>query len=183
MTKLSIFCSVASAAFLTVQGFAPPIPCSKISTSTQLFMNRKKSKKKNSKSGSKGFGGAIGLGSKPSFPYAGGVLPGKISPQRLVVDESIVMPDYAQDGIPKKKSSQLLPWIIEVKKPEEIEKMRAAGKLGREILDLAGRAVAVGITTDEIDTIVHEAIIKAGSYPSPLNYHGFPKSCCTSVNG
>jgi methionyl aminopeptidase len=53
-----------------------------------------------------------------------------------------------------------LPWVIEVKKPDEIEKMRSAGKLARDILDLAGRAVAVGVTTDEIDTIVHEAVVK-----------------------
>lgn len=181
MTKFPIL--LLSAAVLTVRGFTPHSPCSKIYTSTQLFMNKKKSKKKNSSSGSKGFGSAMGMGSKPSFPYAGGVMPGKVSPQKVIVDQSIVMPDYAQDGIPKKKSSQLLPWIIEVKKPEEIKKMRAAGKLARDILDLAGRAVAVGVTTDEIDTLVHEAVIKAGAYPSPLNYHGFPKSLCTSVNG
>eukprot|EP00536_Pseudo-nitzschia_multiseries_P015756 jgi/Psemu1/299092/fgenesh1_pm.946_\ len=60
--------------------------------------------------------------------------------------------------------------------------MRASGKLAREILDLAGRHVAPGITTDAIDAIVHEAVLAAGAYPSPLNYHGFPKSCCTSVN-
>jgi methionyl aminopeptidase len=42
--------------------------------------------------------------------------------------------------------------------------------------------VRAGITTDEIDNIVHEETLKRGAYPSPLNYHGFPKSCCTSVN-
>jgi methionyl aminopeptidase len=53
-----------------------------------------------------------------------------------------------------------LPWIIEVKTPEEIEKMRAAGRVAREVLDCAGRAVRPGITTDEIDNIVHAETIK-----------------------
>lgn len=60
--------------------------------------------------------------------------------------------------------------------------MKAAGRVAREVLDIAGRAVRAGITTDEIDNIVHEETLKRGAYPSPLNYHGFPKSCCTSVN-
>lgn len=50
------------------------------------------------------------------------------------------------------------------------------------MLDEAGRAVRVGISTDEIDEIVHNECIKRGAYPSPLKYKGFPKSCCTSVN-
>jgi methionyl aminopeptidase len=54
--------------------------------------------------------------------------------------------------------------------------------LARQVLDLAGRAVHVGVTTDSIDALVHETIIQNEAYPSPLNYHGFPKSCCTSVN-
>lgn len=55
-------------------------------------------------------------------------------------------------------------------------------KLGREILEEAANAVAVGVTTDEIDRIVHEACIERECYPSPLNYYEFPKSCCTSIN-
>ena len=81
-----------------------------------------------------------------------------------------------------KKSSGMLPWIIEVKSPDEIIKMKAAGRAAREVLDIAGAAIRPGITTDEIDNIVHEETLKRGAYPSPLNYHGFPKSCCTSVN-
>ena len=65
---------------------------------------------------------------------------------------------------------------------EEIEGMRRAARVGREVLDAGGRAVAVGVTCDEIDRVVHEATISRGAYPSPLNYHGFPKSVCTSVN-
>merc|ERR1719329_1276437 len=47
---------------------------------------------------------------------------------------------------------------------------------------MAGRMVKEGIVTDEIDTAVHEETLKRGAYPSPLNFRGFPKSCCTSVN-
>ena len=50
------------------------------------------------------------------------------------------------------------------------------------MLQPTGAAVRPGITTDELDAIAHEAYIERGGYPSPLNYHGFPKSLCTSVN-
>lgn len=53
--------------------------------------------------------------------------------------------------------------------------------MSREILDLAAAAVRPGITTDEIDEIVHNATIERNAYPSPLNYRNFPKSVCTSV--
>ena len=167
------------------------IPSRKVFSSTNVFMNKKRGKKasnaSNTSGSTKGFGSALTdsqsvVLSSSSFPYAGSIRPGKQSPQRVVVDKNILLPDYALDGVPHKKgnSSPRLPWIIEVKTPDEIEKMRAAGKLAREILDMAGRKV--GITTDEIDSAVHEAIVGAGAYPSPLNFHGFPKSCCTSVN-
>jgi len=72
--------------------------------------------------------------------------------------------------------------MIEVKTPQQIEAMRKVCKLAREVLDIACEAAKVGVTTDEIDRIVHEETIKRGCYPSPLNYRGYPKSCCTSVN-
>jgi len=60
--------------------------------------------------------------------------------------------------------------------------MRVVCRIGREVLDIAAAAVQAGVTTDEIDRIVHEETILRDSYPSPLNYKNFPKSCCTSVN-
>lgn len=60
--------------------------------------------------------------------------------------------------------------------------LRVACRLGREVLDEAAKAVEVGVTTDEIDRIVHEATVDRDCYPSPLNYYEFPKSCCTSLN-
>jgi methionyl aminopeptidase len=56
----------------------------------------------------------------------------------------------------------MFPWMIEVKTVDEIEKMRAAGSLARDILDLAGRTVQVGVTTDEIDSVVHAEILRVG---------------------
>jgi methionyl aminopeptidase len=98
-----------------------------------------------------------------------------------IVDPAVVLslPDYAIDGIPKKKGSSS---IIEVKSAEDIIRMRASGKLARQVLDLAGSLVKPGITTDEIDAAVHAACLERGAYPSPLNYRKYPKSCCTSVN-
>jgi methionyl aminopeptidase len=55
-------------------------------------------------------------------------------------------------------------------------------QLAREVLDIAAAAVRPGITTDEIDEIVHNATIERDAYPSPLNYRGFPKSVCTFVS-
>ena len=60
--------------------------------------------------------------------------------------------------------------------------MRESGRIAREVLDAAGRMVRPGVSTDEIDRVAHEEAVARGAYPSPLNYHGFPKSCCTSIN-
>jgi methionyl aminopeptidase len=137
---------------------------------------KKSSKKKSSTAGgAKGFASSLLSSTKDSFPYAGTIRPGKQSPQRVVVpteESKILLPDYALDGRPKKTGNTLLPWVIEVKTDDEIFKMREAGKLARQVLDMAGRAVAPGVTTDEIDALVHDAIVSAGAYPSPLNYHG-----------
>jgi len=71
---------------------------------------------------------------------------------------------------------------IILKSPENIEKMRIAGKLAGQVLDMIGPYVKKGVTTDELNTICHDYIIEQGATPAPLNYHGFPKSVCTSVN-
>ena len=60
--------------------------------------------------------------------------------------------------------------------------MRTVNLLGREILDAAHRIVKPGVTTDEIDRVVHEYTVEHGAYPAPLHYFNFPKSVCTSVN-
>lgn len=62
-----------------------------------------------------------------------------------------------------------------------LQGIREACRIGREVLDIAARHVRVGVTTEEIDRVVHEATIARNAYPSPLNYKFFPKSCCTYV--
>jgi methionyl aminopeptidase len=69
-----------------------------------------------------------------------------------------------------------------VKSPDVIARMRVASRVAAEVLALTGAAVAPGVTTDELDEIAHRAYIERGAYPSTLNYHGYPKSICTSVN-
>ena len=65
---------------------------------------------------------------------------------------------------------------------EFIAGMRRAGKLVKETLDMIERVVEPGITTNMINDLIHEATLQAGAVPATLNYHGYPKSCCTSVN-
>jgi methionyl aminopeptidase len=72
---------------------------------------------------------------------------------------------------------------ISIKSPDEIAKMRIAGKLAADVLEMIAPHVKAGITTDELDSICHDYIVnEQKAIPAPLNYHGFPKSICTSVN-
>lgn len=103
-----------------------------------------------------------------------------LSPMRPV-RKGIVKPDYADDGVPVSEMAARSS-DIKILDAETIKKMREVSRLAREVIDIAGNAVAPGITTDEIDAIVHEACMERGAYPSPLNYFNFPKSVCTSVN-
>ncbi|KAG2645613.1 hypothetical protein PVAP13_2KG434700 [Panicum virgatum] len=100
---------------------------------------------------------------------------GKVSPQ-LPVPEHIPRPSYVgSKGLPELCKGQL-------HDAQGIAGMRAACKLAARVLDFAGTLVKPSVTTNEIDTAVHNMIIEAGAYPSPLGYRGFPKSICTSVN-
>tara|TARA_B110001452_G_C15122128_1_gene391103 strand:+ start:92 stop:883 length:792 start_codon:yes stop_codon:yes gene_type:complete len=72
---------------------------------------------------------------------------------------------------------------ITIKTAQEIEKMRVAGALAAEVLEMIGPFVKKGVTTDELNDICHRYIVEEqDAIPAPLNYHGFPKSICTSVN-
>lgn len=103
------------------------------------------------------------------------VLPGRISPRREV-PAAIVRPPYAATGRPPPDASP------DVKSGERLERLRHVCRLAADVLEEAGRFVRPGLTTDEIDAFVHDACLRRGAYPSPLGYHGFPKSVCTSVN-
>ncbi len=72
---------------------------------------------------------------------------------------------------------------VNIKTAEEIDKMRTAGRLAAEVLEMLDQHVKVGVTTDELNTICHDYIVNVQkTIPAPLNYHGYPKSICTSVN-
>src|SRR6478735_20360 len=109
------------------------------------------------------------------MPVRTALRPGELSPT-LPVPRSITPPEYAWKPTAKEGSE---PWV---QTPEVIEKMRVAGRIAAGALAEAGKAVAPGVTTDELDRIAHEYMIDHGAYPSTLGYKGFPKSCCTSLN-
>lgn len=69
-----------------------------------------------------------------------------------------------------------------IKNQEQIEGIRRAGLVNTEILNRVDAAIREGITTEDINTLVHESTLELGGIPAPLNYEGFPKSVCTSVN-
>ncbi|XP_041363479.1 methionine aminopeptidase 1-like [Gigantopelta aegis] len=119
----------------------------------------------------------------PGFHFTGKLRPYHVTTKRTVPD-MIQRPDYAEhpEGTPVSERQLKGSTNIKIMNDEEIDGMRLAGRLGREVLDEAVKAIDIGVTTDEIDRIIHEACIDRECYPSPLNYYGFPKSCCTSIN-
>lgn len=72
--------------------------------------------------------------------------------------------------------------MISIKSSREIELMRATCLLAKETMEFIAPYIKPGVSTEELNQLCHEYILKHGAYPSPLNYHGFPKSICTSVN-
>jgi methionyl aminopeptidase len=100
---------------------------------------------------------------------------GRQSPTREV-PEGIERPFYAGTGERSHRGGS------PVQAPEIIDRMRRTGRLAGDILGRVGAAIAPGVTTDELDALCHRLTVEAGAYPSPLNYGGFPKSLCTSVN-
>ncbi|MDY0206998.1 MAG: type I methionyl aminopeptidase [Pseudomonas sp.] len=72
---------------------------------------------------------------------------------------------------------------VSIKTADDIAKMRIAGRLAAEVLEMIEEHVQIGVTTDELNTICHDHIVNVQkAIPAPLNYHGFPKSICTSIN-
>ncbi len=72
---------------------------------------------------------------------------------------------------------------VTIKTPDDIEKMRIAGRLAAEVLEMIGEHIKPGVTTEELDRICHDYIVnEQKAIPAPLNYKGFPKSICTSIN-
>ena len=105
----------------------------------------------------------------------GTLKPGKISPRRAV-PAHIDRPEYMYHSGPEVVTAG------DIKSPETIEKIRVAGRIAAQALQVVGEAVRPGVTTDELDRIGHEFIISHNAYPSCLGYMVFPKSLCTSIN-
>ncbi|EXB53998.1 Methionine aminopeptidase 1B [Morus notabilis] len=101
---------------------------------------------------------------------------GRVSPP-LPVPDHILKPPYVGSSVLPEISSE-----HQIHDEEGIARIRAAGELAARVLEYAGTLVRPSVTTNEIDKAVHQMIIDAGAYPSPLGYGGFPKSVCTSIN-
>lgn len=69
-----------------------------------------------------------------------------------------------------------------IKTPEQVEGIKASAKINMAVLDYVAENIKVGMSTEEINTLVHEKTIELGGTPAPLNYEGYPKSVCTSIN-
>jgi methionyl aminopeptidase len=82
----------------------------------------------------------------------------------------------------KLKAEYAKKYRIRIKEAEDIENIRKAGRLALDTLDMVESEIRPGIATDTINTLVHEFTLKNGAIPAPLNYRGYPKSVCVSVN-
>ena len=103
------------------------------------------------------------------------LVPGTPTPERRV-PAHIPRPEYVGKSRPAPNS------YPDVQPSEVIAAMRVAGRIAAQALAAGGAAVAPGVTTDEVDRVVHEFLLEHDAYPSTLGYKGFPKSCCTSLN-
>jgi methionyl aminopeptidase len=101
--------------------------------------------------------------------------PGTVSPLREV-PARIPRPEYVGKPGPTRSADPY------VQPPEIIAAMRVAGRIAAHALQAGGAAVAPGVTTDDVDRVVHEFLVQHDAYPSTLGYRGYPKSCCTSLN-
>ena len=106
---------------------------------------------------------------------SGHLIPGRLSPLRAV-PASIPRPEYVGKRAPSPYSGG------DRYTPEEVELVRAAGRVAAGAIEAASGAIRPGVTTDELDRIAHDFVVAHGAYPSTLGYRGFPKSSCTSVN-
>lgn len=103
------------------------------------------------------------------------ITPYDITPMRDV-PRSITRPEYVGKRAPKRYTGS------DVQPADVIERMRVAGQIASRAMHEAAKAIAPGVTTDQLDAIAHEYMLDHGAYPSALGYRGFPKSVCTSVN-
>lgn len=111
----------------------------------------------------------------PRSPETGYLVAGQVSSQ-LSVPAHINRPEYVGKLTPAKFTGS------HVRTTDEIQKIRAAGKLAAQAIELVGEAIRPGVTTDQLDRLAHEFLVSQGAYPSTLGYRGYPKSICSSIN-
>ena len=139
------------------------------------------------------------------FEFSGPLRPGNVSAQMQVaspasastasttataadeamptaIPASIELPEYALTGEPVREDAVRREHKIDVVTPANADKMRRSGRLAGELLQMCGAMVQVGVTPEQLDRAVFAAAVAHNAYPSPLNYRGFPKSLCVSVN-
>ena len=118
----------------------------------------------------------------PEYNYSGDLRALYPLTPRRAVPKHIKKPDYADNGRPISEIKNDRIGKITQLTGKDLTKIRKVGILGREVLDITASYIKPGITTEELDAILHKECIKRNAYPSPLNYYNFPKSFCTSVN-
>lgn len=107
--------------------------------------------------------------------HAGFLTMGSVSP-RLAVPKHIHAPEYVGKPAPMKFTGS------DVKTPEQIEKIRAAGRIAARAIEMLRAEIRPGVSTDALDKLAHEFVLDNGAYPSTLGYRGYPKSICSSIN-
>ena len=115
------------------------------------------------------------LPAEPGTAPTGCLTPGVVTPIRTVPAD-IVRPEYVGKKTPNEGNDS------NMYTPEEVERVRAAGKVAAGAIVEAAKIAVPGTTTDQIDVLIHEYICDHGAYPSTLDYRGYPKSVCTSLN-
>ena len=124
----------------------------------------------------------------PNFKWTGDLRPAKISHDEryfrglLPVPADVEKTDYAETSYPKSEAESRLQQVMHELSASEKELLHKCCIVSRGALDAVVRAIRPGVVPDELDRICHNYITAHGGYPSPLNYYGFPKSCCISVN-
>lgn len=112
----------------------------------------------------------------PRSSAATALTPGTVSPERHVPG-SIARPEYVGRKRPNEPDG-----TGDLYTPEEIDRVRKAGRIAAQTLQMLEEHAVPGVTTDHLDVLAHEFMVSHGAYPSTLGYRGYPKSICTSIN-
>ena len=102
--------------------------------------------------------------------------------RNLIVPEGVELTDLDRKILAFQEEGFLVPSRKLIKTPEQIEGIRRSGVVNTGVLDLVAQEIHAGMTTLEIDEMVYDYTVSHGAIPAPLNYEGFPKSVCTSIN-